>query len=93
MEEAFTFVAAAPFVVAALALVRQIVPELRGRLVPLVALGLTVAWGAVLAVSGRFTGDAAEFVVAVVVVTSAAIGGASLINTYSREGSTAHRLT
>lgn len=93
MEEAFTFAAAAPFIVAALALVRYIVPEVRGRLVPLLALVLTLAWGGVLAQSGRFTGDLAEFVVATVLVTSAVVGVAGVVSTFTRDGSTPNRLT
>lgn len=93
MEEAFTFAAAAPFIVAVLALVRHIVPEVRGRLVPLLALGFTVAWGIVLTLDGRFSGGVAEFVVATVIVATAAIGGASALSTYTRDGSTINRLT
>lgn len=93
MQEAFEFAAAAPFIVAVVALARVVVPEVQGRAVPLLVLALTVAWGVVLAVSGRFTGDAAEFVVAAVVVATAAIGGASVVSTYTREGSAINRVT
>jgi hypothetical protein len=93
MEEAFTFAAAGPFIVAVLALVRAVVPELRGRIVPPVALGLTLAWGAVLAQTGRFSGDLAEFIVATVIVASAAIGLAAVVSTFAPSDSTIERVT
>lgn len=93
MEDALVFAAAAPLIVAAIALVRQIVPELRGRAIPPLVLALTVAWGIVLVATGRFEGDAAEFVVGVVAVASAAIALSGVVSTYAAEGSTAERLT
>lgn len=93
MQEAFEFAAAAPFIVMVLALIRYIVPEVRGRLVPLLALALTSAWGLVLVFTARFTGDAAEFVVATVVVTAATVGLSSVASTIAPSGSTVERIT
>lgn len=93
MEEALTYGAAAPFIFAVVALVRRFAPELRGRWVPLAVLALTLAWGGLLATTGRFTGDAAEFALATVAVASAAIGLASTVSTFAPDDSAVSRVT
>lgn len=93
MQEAFDFATAAPLIVAVVALARAMVPQLKKGWVPPLVVALTVAWGGVLVVTGRFTGDAAEFVVASVMVATAAMGGASVVSTYTRENSAINRVT
>lgn len=93
MQEALEYAMAAPLIVAVIALVRATVPALPSRWIPALVLVLTVAWGLLLAVTGRYTGDAAEFVLAAVVVASAAMGLAGVASTYTREGSAINRVT
>lgn len=74
MEEALTYALSAPFIVLAVQLIRKVVPWVDGAVVPPMVLAVTSLWGGLLAYTGRFTGDAAEFTAITVVVAAAAIG-------------------
>lgn len=88
MNEALTYGLAAPFVVAVVALFRVAIPEIRGRIVPALVIVLTATWGGVLVLEGYFTGGLAEFVIATVMVASAAIGLVSAGSTFLKSRST-----
>jgi hypothetical protein len=84
MDEALTFALSAPFITLAVMLLRRVAPGIDGPVVPPVVLALTATWGGLLTYTGRFTGDAAEFTVAAVMVAAAAMGLHGAVTTYSR---------
>jgi hypothetical protein len=99
MEDALTYAASGTFIAAMVALVRYLVrgedgkSRIAGRFVPPIVLGMTIAWGVLLVVTGWYTGDAAEFVRDTVAVATGAVGLASVVSTFTPETSTVHRIT
>jgi len=90
MEEALTYAGSAAFIVAVVQLIRMAVPWIDGIAVPPMVLCVTSLWGGLLAYTGRWAGDPAEFVVVTVTVAAAAIGLHSTVKTgiAARDGTT-----
>jgi len=74
MEDALTFALSAPLITMVVAIIRRLAPAVDGDWVPRLVLVVTLAWGVVLVLDGRFTGGLAEFIIAVAAVSAAAIG-------------------
>ncbi len=74
-DSALSFVGSAPFIAMIIGLfIKPMFSQITGRVTPLVALALSVAWGGSLALSDLWEGTVAEFIVTAVIVALAASG-------------------
>ena len=86
-SEVLSLAGAAPFITLLISVFLKPLPKvgdfITGRVTPLVALALAIAWGLILKTSGHFDGDPAVFIVTSVTVAAAASGVQSWVREYS----------
>jgi len=84
-SDALTFSLAAPFIVVIIGLIKSYI-TLRPKILPLLSLGLSVAWGAVLWQAGYYDGDLPTFIIVAIVVSTSANGMQAVYRTFDDTG-------